>query len=884
MTASPAPYVSSRPDLYLVSGDGLVRNNMHVEAGRAGYLPNDAATSESQVLLARGYARYYLASGNAAALNNARTLIKAALGCFFATKTPPDNGTWYHHWVVNAGNSFDVKGPSNPNGHAYDGIVGQAITFSGGKALLPNNLANVYAVFQGSLTWQNVYANLAQGQFFDIDYFIDRDGYLFRWQSGQGETVTFSADSQPQTDIEAGTLQMKNTGISGDYFVSYSLYSSDAIAYASQFEGWPMWRHLMPAEQVMASDAIHWFIDLFALMQSIDVENAAEWSSYYRAMLTLWQDACLLTSSETNIFKRSVIGTYDSWPLTYFYAYQAGGVSYTPPTEYCDYGRDKITGVAYFNLPNDSKRLGWVFQNDALNLTVTSDLAVTLEAAISIPASVTIALIDNQQKHYEAIVCPDTALSTYTISIADFLDYTDVAKWIPGDTDFVYGGATATTDTITSSEDRVLIARHYEITSNTQGVGFSTSASHQSWTGSAPLVLSYITQDTNFLLIIIDAAGWHWQTVLPVNADATLTSFAWDKFSLAGYQTNTTALPSAPDTSGPIQTIQFQFNKASTGTQSLNIIAAYNKMPSAMPPQLQIVSANVACSVADAINLQIGNVYIDKAGTINQPYFPGLLPFQHATIGSGRSPYGGGGLWQGPAYMGYQNPVPWMLLNKYDEAVNMLQMMHDSQLHYTQQNNKSTVGPFVPCYVFAQWDAEQYGSPYSFVFDGPDPNWGWGGFQYRAFHNVADYWARMVDASVSIDPNGNAAEKSTALARDIASSFLEWLANWLNTHTEARSIPALFAAAEDPDLNGDDPHQTALALKASLWCASAGYNKTIALTVADRLYGMLDSFQVASGDMAGSYSPQPEAYHFYGFWAGEILDALSLYALLRPYL
>ncbi|TQL16892.1 hypothetical protein FBY58_0442 [Zymomonas mobilis] len=866
MTASPAPYVPTQPDIYLVSGDGLVRNNMHVEDGRAGYLPSDTATSESQALLARGYARYYLASGDITALNNARKLADAALSYFCASKTPPANGLWYHHWVVNAGQVFNVKGPSNPNGHAYDGNVGEAITFTNGKTQLSAHLANVYNVFSGETSWQNVYADLSKGQFFDIDYFVDRDGYLFRWQSGYAADAVFTSDAEPQTAVPAGCLQMKNTALSGEYRVSYSVYTDDSIPYGRQFEGWPMWRHLMPDEQVMANDAIHWFIDLFYLMRAIDQDNSAKWESCYQGMLALWQTACVLTSSETHFFKRSVIGTYDSWPLTYFYAYAADDISYTPPTDYCRYGRDKTTGVAYFDLLKDAHRLGWVFQNDALNLGITSDLNLSIEAAVSQSANLTVILTDDQKRQYKYNFCPDTALASYSVPLQQFMDYTDVAEWVPGNTDFVYGKATATTERILTDEGKAVIACHYILSDSSAGIGFATAASNQKWDGAEPLVLSYITTSTDILLVVVDNAGWYWQLALPANADAALQSFAWGNFALAAYQTNTASLPTKPDISGALKTIQFQIPKTVTAPQNLYLVAAYNKMPAKIPDQAKIVSAAVSCSLADVVTIQIGGASIEKASTIYQPYFPGLLPFQHATIGSGRLPSGGGGLWQGSAYIGYQNPVPWMLLNRHEEACNMLQLMKDAQTHYATENTAALSGPFTSCYIFAQWDAEQYGAPYHFIFGGPDPNWGWGGFQYRAFHNVADYWARMMAASVVAKADGTAAEKATALAQDIACSFMDWLVNWLDSNPAALSLPSLFLSGQEPEADGDNPDQTALALKAALWCGQAGYDKAKAEEMVERLYSMLQNFQLSEGDMAGSYSPQPDSHRFYGFW------------------
>src|SRR5689334_3408020 len=115
---------------YLIANDGIVKNNLQFELGRGGYLPNDSATSESQLLLIRGYARAYLATHKAAYLVQAQKFADAYIDAF--CQGDIDNA---HHWVVNGGDPLALQGPpgSIPQ---FDGVVGASVSFTAGVAHL----------------------------------------------------------------------------------------------------------------------------------------------------------------------------------------------------------------------------------------------------------------------------------------------------------------------------------------------------------------------------------------------------------------------------------------------------------------------------------------------------------------------------------------------------------------------------------------------------------------------------------------------------------------------------------------------------------------------------------------------------------------------------
>jgi len=199
----------------------------------------------------------------------------------------------------------------------------------------------------------------------------------------------------------------------------------------------------------------------------------------------------------------------------------------------------------------------------------------------------------------------------------------------------------------------------------------------------------------------------------------------------------------------------------------------------------------------------------------------------------------------------------------------MLQFLIDAQAAYTKSTG--ITGPFAPVY---HYDDSFLGKAVknSFTWEGPDPNTFWGGFQYRPFAAVADFWQQCVTLNISNPAVTNAAK--------VSATFLGWLDLWLTAHPSATHVPSTFKEGVAPAADYKEPHITALALKGSLFCKKAGANPQMVTRVISRLYAMLASCQVTTGDMAGSYASDPNSHSFNGFWAGEIMDSLALYAIV----
>ena len=93
-----------------------------------------------------------------------------------------------------------------------------------------------------------------------------------------------------------------------------------------------------------------------------------------------------------------------------------------------------------------------------------------------------------------------------------------------------------------------------------------------------------------------------------------------------------------------------------------------------------------------------------------------------------------------------------------------VQMLADAQAAWTAQADTHDVGPFAPVFIFNRADAVQYGPINTFGWNGPDPNTGWVGYQFRPLAELAE----LVFAC-------NGSEAYYAQAVGVVDTYLHWL-------------------------------------------------------------------------------------------------------------
>lgn len=395
----------------LITEQGLVLNNMMPDEGALGnYTPPGTASSEGISLMLRGVLRAALATGGEDKKDFATFLFNAACMYFFKD-FPTDDPTqrWDHSWLVNGGASFNVRGPLQINGDlAQSGYLfgrdpQSTVTFTDGIGQLVPAPDIVYQAVSTDteFVWENMFSELNQGHQYEVDYYIDSMGNkVFGTQKG-GSYGQPSIPAGEHSDGNPGKIVLKEP-IDGPVGVNFCITVGDTrVAYTEMYEAWPMWRQLATNEVSTASDAIHWFIDAFALGMELEPENE-NWKNAFDRMHAIWNDVCHQDSAGTYIFKAGAEGDYNSFPLTYSYAYGRSNVddpssdwNDRPPTLRYQVSRAS-DGYVTFDLPKamaelgsgGNIRYGVAFENKPLYLTYNSKSYFNIDMGAAITQTI----------------------------------------------------------------------------------------------------------------------------------------------------------------------------------------------------------------------------------------------------------------------------------------------------------------------------------------------------------------------------------------------------------------------------------------------------------------------------------------------------------------
>lgn len=432
----------------LVTAEGLVKNSQHPETLLGGYLPQDAAVSEGIALLMRGVARSYDATRRAEDRAYFDFLFEAMIQFYFFGVRPPGPGVeWPHTWLVHAGQQpFAVRGPVIPDKPGEAGYVLSPLTFTNGVATITEGQPQViYQLLTDGteLDWPNVFAAIKPGTGSEVpvDWYVAAGGNKVY---GTQKNGSFGQPIQPGAPEPIGTVKLKGSyaNFSGTLRVNYSVtVPGVTVAYGEAYEGWPMWRKLMPNEYSIAADAIHWFVDAFQTMSKIHPEN----TDYQRAlarMLDTWTQTCTFDSDGLLIFKGGSRGQYNSYPLSTAYAYGRENIdnpatawSAVPPTTRFRAERTS-DGYVTFTLPNQAAevgsgqpiRYGFAFENSTLYLTYTALAGIAANISTSRKVLASFTSYDTAGEAFTANVTLAAGASAPTIPMANFRRFDDTGQ------------------------------------------------------------------------------------------------------------------------------------------------------------------------------------------------------------------------------------------------------------------------------------------------------------------------------------------------------------------------------------------------------------------------------------------------------------------------
>jgi hypothetical protein len=823
---------------YVINAQNVVRNNLHDELGRAGYLPPSAATSESQTMMARGFLLAHKATGEAAYLATAKELVEAFVDHYAGGVEPGGSGLWGHHWIVNAGpGTVPIQGPA-ATPYTASGNIGATIAFTAGVGSLGSSLALVYRVYTGTIGWTNVFAGLnADGVDYLVDYYIASDGTKRTGRKGDG---SWGETIGAVTGEPAGKVVLTDTGYTGNLKVSYSVYTGATVAVNAGFEAWPMWRALVGGEQVMATDAIHWALDVFALLAEVE-PAVARWSNAVDRLVETFGDAAEYRTS-TALFRDDVGGQYNSQPLTYWFGLR-GSTAFHAPDASVTASRDG-SGHVQFDLGADGTRDGFYFENGTLLVTTASNSVMTAELGADAAVDVEVTLT-NEDLTTGVHVFPlaGAGMETPTALLAEFRDWPS-ETWQPGDTTFLYGTAA---EAVTTNSDGAVPWPVVRVTvpDNASGWGFVRNFT-------VPFHVYIRGRTGATTLRLTDGGGWYWYKVISNTATLADLTLDWSTgWTTTGYQL-VVGTPPASAVGSVASSLVVQ-----SASACLTDVAWAGVGPTALAAG-RLAKATLKWDTTASIQVKVGDVTFSNVTGPSLSYQPGAAPFNYGL--SGGSARGvGGAFWQGPVYAGYQSVTPWIEAGDVAAARRVYDLWAAAQTAYSAATGVS--GPFAPVYVPETYDSLAYGDADTFGWDGPDPNTSWGGFQYRAFFAAAYGWSAWGDA--------------VPKAASVCTRFLTWLDGALADNAAWPGVPDVFAEAEPPDLQSVDTHMVALCLRGTVHCRLAGADRAVCARVMRRLVVMLSAKYDATGTMAGSFPPTSGVATYYGFWHGEILAAIS---------
>lgn len=457
--------------------------------------------------------------------------------------------------------------------------------------------------------------------------------------------------------------------------------------------------------------------------------------------------------------------------------------------------------------------------------------------------------------------------------------------WLPGNLIYDFNdGVSRQLGNVATSDGGSLLAQTFTIPNAQAGFGFTFDMVDPPFTATKPPKV-YYSCTSDMILVLKDGDGWMWAAPCPKQDTAKERGWAWSQFALHSQQENTGTAPNAPN--GRIQAYQFSGAEDVHGPnnnipQSISLCYVAGRSPK-FATTGDIRTVTITDRDQSAHVLKIGDVALVDGSRVPIQYL-GALPFGLQMNGPRNRlavlPY------RGPIVAGYQAGAPWVSLNDNTSLGGMLEFMLESQHQFQMRNPNNVFGPFMHSYLQAIWDCEQTGTIDTWVWEGPDGNPTWDGWQYRAFDAMSRGWYEATKVSTISKLN-------LANFQTLCSRFLDWLYEFFMANENVLGVPNDWKPTDwvvgtdfppdsylDPKWTGTDSHDCALALKGAVFCQLAGYDTDKAKYVIKRCIEALISAQYLdpsnTDQMRGAFTFNPAGFEVYGFHQGEVMEALAL--------
>jgi hypothetical protein len=897
----------------IINKRGVSANSFHVEIGRGGYFPTESGTSEGQFSMIRANMVAYEATGASHFLDRALFLADPLEEIFYGREIPEytDTRPWAAHWLINAKNDFQSKGPTAaqpqcnfpPCNYQNAGAFDQLLKFVNGVTYIKhgpavnstyNNGDRVSKVFKayregGSLSWQNVLAGLVVGEELPIHYYIDQNTEPF---VVAGESDPMSWQSIDYTSMVSGKVVLWDKNFTGELLVVYNTYSGAIIRRNMRFEAWPNWREMRPNEVASAFDAFYWAHEAYKLLHRFTGDE--RWERARVATLAVIDVAAVVE----NPIKYFQTMTTNAKPIdmgTQVMSMDVKGRQVTPmPFSRLPDGTAKLSLDHGDPMPDGSPNLRTVYQQSNIVAQLSNDTLISASMASDSVGVISIALSiapSGFTSFYQAsfVTGGSNKLRTELFHHYDFVKYSLATTWRWYDPGEPY------TERQPSPKEEILQWNDGDVNVPAKRFNFTNAGA---WGGvrlfregraefpSALQGITYSLLGKPMRLIIEDNDHYLWQAEMPptngsVSRDWKPTNFTyrtdWNPNPIgcepiSGIGCDVRDKPYDTPSPGTIFRYEFVLNPGEG--HSVVTFFYMGSAPLFIPADSYTYKCQITSFTPGKSTMLVGEVFPIDSPTGVLAYNPGVWPFTFNLIGNDYALED----WRGTPYIGYQAPMPWMQMGKPEQAAQVFNFLMDAQDHYTAQSPSKIEGPFTPVYIWPRWDNLEYGDVGTFTWGGPDPNTFWGGFQGRAAEAAARCWYEFKD-----DPT---LPSNAAL---VVNRYVNFLFDFMSKQgafnvTGGPRPPTTFREAVDPIFEYHEPHMMALYMRTAIYGKLSGANSTRANVVIE---SSLDYFKLLYyTDEGRSVNPivnppktpsNPGGSLYYGFWAGEVMEALALY-------
>lgn len=237
----------------MINQEGLVVNAFHNVLGRDGYFPQEAGTSEGQLILIKAMALCYQSTGEQIYLDHLDNIIRPLDKMFRKDLASISNEFLTPHWLFmvksyTEGQSANLEYTIEltEDDGMYRGVIPAS---DGGEVVI--DIPRMFST-DSYLLWDNPFSAVVGTEYTNFEFFTNEDGLC---EIAIHYTDLGISDDGGMPDFEVNLVLILNQG--------------DVMGRSQLIEAWPYWRLLEDGEVNCATDTLPWAWEAFHLLEQV---------------------------------------------------------------------------------------------------------------------------------------------------------------------------------------------------------------------------------------------------------------------------------------------------------------------------------------------------------------------------------------------------------------------------------------------------------------------------------------------------------------------------------------------------------------------------------------------------------------------------------------